>query len=160
MTTSTTTATQTFVPEATAEGLDPFDPSSLNQRWCNAFNAGDLPALMAMYENDAIIVPGPDAEPMTGLTAIEAALRGFHALGGTLSFTPRHLLVCGELALASIAFVMHGGHDADGNPIPLSGVTAEVTRRQPDGTWKYVMDHPFGGAQSREGRDRSSQGLS
>jgi ketosteroid isomerase-like protein len=48
--------------------------------------------------------------------------------------------------LASIAFVMDGGRDADGSPVDLQGVTTEVLRRQPDGSLKYVVDHPFGGS--------------
>jgi ketosteroid isomerase-like protein len=28
---------------------------------------------------------------------------------------------------------------------PMEGVTAEVVRKQPDGTWKYAVDNPFGG---------------
>jgi ketosteroid isomerase-like protein len=101
---------------------------------------------MEFYEPDAVLVPGPDAEPVRGLEAIEASLRQFLALRGQIHFTPRHWLVHGDLALGSIAFVMHGGHDGDGNPVELHGTTSELVRRQPDGTWKYVIDHPFGGA--------------
>ncbi|MTD15024.1 DUF4440 domain-containing protein [Nakamurella sp. YIM 132087] len=122
------------------------EPHLLNRLWADAFNAGDLDALMSMYEPDAVLVPGPGAEPVRGLQAIRAALTWFLGLGGTLHFTPRHWLVEGDLVMSSIAFEMHGGHDADGNPVPLSGVTAEVARRGPDGSWRYVIDHPFGGA--------------
>jgi ketosteroid isomerase-like protein len=121
------------------------DPHELNDRWCAAFNAGDLPLLMTMYEDDAIIVPGPGAEPLQGHAAIEGALKWFLGLGGQLRFTPRYWLVNGDTALGSIAFVMDGGTDETGAPVDLRGSTAEVVRRQPDGTWKYVVDHPFGG---------------
>ena len=121
-------------------------PHALNQQWCDAFNAGDLNALMATYEPDAVIVPGPGADPLHGLAAIEGAMTWFLGLGGTLSFTPRYWLVTGDLALSSIAFTMDGGTDPGGNPVDLHGVTSEVMRRQPDGTWKYVIDHPFGGS--------------
>ncbi|SIS17456.1 YybH family protein [Williamsia sterculiae] len=121
-------------------------PETLNDRWCAAFNAGDITRLMTMYEEDAVIVPGPGADPVVGHQAIETALRGFVAMGGTLHFSPRHWLVTGDLALGSAAFVMDGGHDADGVPVGLHGVTAELVRRQTDGSWKYVIDHPFGGA--------------
>jgi uncharacterized protein (TIGR02246 family) len=120
-------------------------PDDLNHAWADAFNAGDLPRLMEMYEPDAVLVPGPGADPLQGHDAIEAALEQFLALRGRLRFTPRHWLVAGELALGSIAFVMDDGHDADGHPVDLRGTTAEVVRRQADGTWKYVIDHPFGG---------------
>jgi ketosteroid isomerase-like protein len=101
---------------------------------------------MTMYEPDAVLVPGPGADPVQGTEAIRGALQWFLALGGTLHFTPVHWILAGDLALSSVAFHMEGGHDADGTPVPLQGVTAEVLRRHTDGTWKYVIDHPFGGA--------------
>lgn len=121
-------------------------PHALNQAWCEAFNAGDLDRLLRMYEPDAVLVPGPGADPIRGHEAIAASLGWFLALGGCLTFTTRHWLVSGDLALGSIAFELAGGHDAAGTPVPLAGVTSELARRQADGTWKYVVDHPFGGA--------------
>lgn len=35
--------------------------------------------------------------------------------------------------------------DADGSPIQLQGHTSEIVRRQSDGSWLYIVDHPFGG---------------
>lgn len=96
---------------------------------------------MATFEPDAVIVP-PGAEPLQGAAAIEAALAWFLGLGGTMRFTPRHWLVQGDIALSSVAFVMDGGVDSDGNPVDLRGVTSEVLRRQSDGRWKYLIDHP------------------
>jgi uncharacterized protein (TIGR02246 family) len=122
------------------------DVTDLNRQWGEAFNAGDLSRLMEFYEPDAVLVPGPDAQPVRGLKAIEASLRQFLALGGQIHFTPRHWLVHDDLALGSITFTLDGGHDADGNPVDLHGTTSELVRRQPDGTWKYLIDHPFGGA--------------
>jgi ketosteroid isomerase-like protein len=29
---------------------------------------------------------------------------------------------------------------------PMEGMTAEIVRRQPDGTWKYAVDNPWGTA--------------
>ena len=34
-----------------------------------------------------------------------------------------------------------------GPEVKLSGRTADVLRRQPDGTWVYVIDSPFGGSE-------------
>ncbi|TQS43459.1 YybH family protein [Cryptosporangium phraense] len=123
-------------------------PHEFNEQWGDAFNAGDLPRLMEMYEPGAVIVPGPGAEPIHGHAAIEAALAGFLGLGGKLRFTPRHWLVAGDLAFSSVAFTMDGGRDPEGRPVELTGVTAEILRRQPDGRWKYVVDHPFADART------------
>jgi len=120
-------------------------PDALNIEWAVAFNAGDIDTLMTMYEPDAILVPGPDAEPVQGTAAIRGTLEWFLGLGGSLHFTPRHWIVAGNIALSSVAFRLEGGRDPHGTPIQLQGVTAEVFRRQPDNSWKYLIDHPFGG---------------
>ena len=36
------------------------------------------------------------------------------------------------------------GTGPDGQPVELAGSNVEVARRQPDGRWLYVIDHPFG----------------
>ncbi|KMO66971.1 YybH family protein [Mycolicibacterium chlorophenolicum] len=123
---------------------DPAAPSkNLNHRWTDAFNAGDLRLLMTMYEPDAVVVPNPGAEPVQGHDAIEAVIRKFLAMGGQLRTTPRPWIIRGDIALSSMDYVMDGGHDEDGNPVDLRGITTEVARRQADGTWKYVIDQPF-----------------
>jgi len=33
----------------------------------------------------------------------------------------------------------------EGPGMTFSASTAEVARRQPDGSWRYVIDNPFGG---------------
>jgi hypothetical protein len=40
------------------------------------------------------------------------------------------------------------GIDADGKPFTANGKSMEVVRRQPDGTWRFVIDNPHGGEQS------------
>lgn len=119
-------------------------PHELNEQWRDAFNAGDLDRLMDMYEPEAVLVPGPDAEPVTGHAAIKDALTWFLRLGGTVSFTPRHWLIHGDLVMSSIAFTMHGATAEDGSPVQLTGISSELARRQHDGTWKYLIDHPLG----------------
>src|SRR4051794_20634256 len=70
-----------------------------------------------------------------------------HAAGrrvpNALSFRPRAapaaLLALGVdvvIAPGSITFTLDGGHDAAGDPVELHGITSELGRRQPDGTWK------------------------
>jgi ketosteroid isomerase-like protein len=31
----------------------------------------------------------------------------------------------------------------DGNPFEMTGKAVEVVRRQPDGSWRFVLDDPF-----------------
>ena len=119
-------------------------PEEINIRWGEAFNAADIPALLELYEPGAVLIPGPGAEPVSGLDAIEASLRWLAGTGGKLSYQPRYWLRNGDLAMGRIDFRLSGSAVPDASPIDLRGGTAEVARRQPDGTWKYVFDHPFG----------------
>jgi len=123
-------------------------PGAINSRWTEAFNAGDVPALLELYEPDAVLVPGPDAPPVSGLAAIEASLQWLVGLYGRITFEPHYWLQQGDLAMGRIDFQLTGGTDSDGSPVHLHGSAAEVARRQPDGSWKCVFDHPFGATQA------------
>lgn len=100
-----------------------------------------------MYEPDAVVIPGPGASPVSGLAAIESSLRWLLGLGGRITFEPCYWLLQGDLAMGRIDFHVTGATDPAGDPVELRGGTAEVARRQPDGSWKYVFDHPFGATQ-------------
>jgi ketosteroid isomerase-like protein len=121
---------------------------SINEQWTTAFNDRNLQAMLDLYEADATLVPQPGAPPVSGLAAIEENLRYLLSLDARVSYQPRFWLEQGDLALGSIEFHIIGT-DGSGNPIDLRGATSEVVRRQPDGTWKYVFDHPFAGAPGR-----------
>src|SRR3712207_7507626 len=49
----------------------------------------------------------------------------------------RYAVEAADLALMSLKWTLTGGDET------MSAVTAEVARRQPDGGWLYVLDHPF-----------------
>lgn len=36
------------------------------------------------------------------------------------------------------------GTDPDGNPLEMGSVTAEMVRRQEDGSWRFVIDNAWG----------------
>jgi uncharacterized protein (TIGR02246 family) len=102
-----------------------------------AFNAGDLDGLMALYEPDATLIPQPGAPPITGTLAIRSALQGFLAL------KTKYVVQHGDVALLRSAWRLKGT-GPDGKPVEMSHASAEVVRRQPDGSWRYIIDHPFG----------------
>jgi uncharacterized protein (TIGR02246 family) len=108
-----------------------------------AFNAGDLQGLMALYEPDAILIPQPGAEPVKGTQAIRVALEGFLALKGKVELQTKHVVRNGDIALLRSAWRVKGT-GPDGKPVEMSHGSAEVVRRQPDGSWRYIIDHPFG----------------
>lgn len=118
-------------------------PEEINIRWGAAFDAGDAEAMLALYEPDALLVPGAGQEPVRG-AAMEANVRWLTGLRATVTYEPRYWVRHGDLAMGSISFHITGV-DESGAALELRGTTAEVARRQSDGTWKYVVDHPFAG---------------
>ena len=99
-------------------------------------NNRDLDRLMALYANDArmVTVDGSIAE---GLDAIREQWAGLLAMKGAITVQTRYAIEMGDLAVLSNAWTFRGG---DGE---MSATTAEVARREPDGSWLYIIDHPF-----------------
>jgi uncharacterized protein (TIGR02246 family) len=119
-----------------------YQPAELHALFVDAFNRGDVDALLALYEPDAVFITAP-GEHVRGPDEIRAAIEGLLSLGGALRITTRWTTECGDLAL------LHGdwelpGTDPDGRPHHISALDTEVVRRQPDGTWRFVIDDPFG----------------
>jgi uncharacterized protein (TIGR02246 family) len=117
-------------------------PAELHVLFVDAFNRGDVEALLELYEPDAVFITSP-GQHVAGLDEIRAAIEGMLELGGKVRITTRWSTECGDLAL------LHGdwelpGTGADGQPVHISALDTEVARRQPDGTWRFVIDDPFG----------------
>jgi len=111
------------------------DPSQLHSSVENGINAGDLDALVGLYEPDAVLL-GEDGATAVGHDAIREAMSMVAGLG-LITLTTHYAVERGDLALLSNTWVFEaeGFHD--------SATTAEVARRQPDGTWLYVIDNPY-----------------
>ncbi|GAB2882426.1 YybH family protein [Streptomyces mayteni] len=104
-------------------------PEDLSRFVVERLNAGDVDGLVALYEPDAVLSL-PDGRVATGSQEIREAYEQLVAdrpafVPGEQQPTLRH----GDLALTSVRLA--GG-----------GATVEVARRQPDGTWLWVMDQP------------------
>ncbi|HEV2880916.1 MAG TPA: SgcJ/EcaC family oxidoreductase [Pyrinomonadaceae bacterium] len=119
-----------------------FKPEDMNPTFAEAFNSGDIESLVSLYEPEAVLVPKP-GQVARGIEAIRAALRELLALKGTMRSENQYALVHGDIALLR-AKVHLVGVGPDGNPLEINNHTAEVVRRQPDGSWLYILDHPYG----------------
>jgi len=105
------------------------NPEDLARFFVVRANAGDVEGLVALYEPDAVLA-APDGQLLIGAEAI----RGFYArlLADRPTFVAGEqcpALRQGDLALTSSRLV---------NGI----VTAEIARRQLDGTWLWAIDQP------------------
>jgi ketosteroid isomerase-like protein len=117
------------------------EPEQVIDHFCKLFNSGDLDGLLNnLYEDDAVFIPTPADAPVSGKAAVAEVLQHFLDTGGTLSVLATTTLKKGEIALTHTRWRL----DIP-NADAMESVTAEIVRRQPDGTWKYAIDNPWGG---------------
>jgi uncharacterized protein (TIGR02246 family) len=116
-------------------------PEELDKLFISAMNAGDLEAVVALYEPNASLASQP-GQVVTGTAAIREALRGFLARKPKFTAEARPTVHAGELAMTSLRWQLTAT-GPDGSPISMTGHSAEVARRQPDGSWRFVIDNPF-----------------
>lgn len=103
------------------------NPNDLEKLFVERANAADVDGLVALYEADAVLADG-DGEVATGRDEIREFLARFLAHRPRLDPSDQAPpLVTGDLALTSSRL---GNGD----------VTAEIARRQPDGSWRWVVD--------------------
>ena len=118
------------------------DPANLHTTWAARFNARDLEGMVALAEPGSAFVPQPGV--VVEGDAVRAAEQQFLSLGLPITLSVRRVIVSGDIALLISDWSLKG-KAADGSDVDLSGTTADVARRGPDG-WKYVIDNPFGTA--------------
>lgn len=117
------------------------EPSQVIEHFVKLFNSRDAEGILDLYEDDAVLLPGPGAPTVSGQAAVREELQGFLAMGGTMSVVGATAIVNGDLALTHSKWRL----EVEGNE-PMEATTAEVVRRQPDGSWRYIIDNPVGGA--------------
>jgi len=118
-------------------------PEDTHRLFVEAFNAGDVDGLVALYEPQAVLCRG-DGQPMAGLPAIREAFQAFLLAKPMITLQTKYAVRMGDVALLRAQWEITG-MDPSGQPLtPTRHSSTEVVRRQPDGTWCYVIDHPFG----------------
>ncbi len=114
-------------------------PYEMNQTFAHAFNTRDINHLMALYEDSAVLRIDTE-KTFTGKAAIAVELQKLLGMPGKMSSHNNFCIEHGDIALLRAD---HSIKDADGTTI-FSGSSAEVVRRQTDGTWLYIIDHAMG----------------
>ena len=115
-------------------------PEECDELVGKALMEGDLEAALALYEPGAsFVVEG--GKIVSGTEAIRQVLSGFIALDLKIDKQEVTAFQSGDIALTSntYAATVNG---PDGNRTSMTGTSAEVVRRQPDGTWLFVIDNP------------------
>ncbi|MBU2510688.1 ketosteroid isomerase family protein [bacterium] len=103
------------------------DPNDLEKYFVERANAGDVEGLVALYERNAVLVDS-NGEIAKGLNQIREFFVKFLASRPQFEPSNQAAAICSEdIALTS-------------SNLSNGDVTAEIARRQPDGSWLWVVD--------------------
>ena len=117
-------------------------PEQVLESIVDGINTGNLDALMSLYEPEATFATQP-GRLNHGIQGVREALVGFISMKGTLDLKVARVLETSNLALVTTAWSFTGT-GPDGKPLRLEAKSADVLRRQKDGSWRMVIDNPWG----------------
>jgi len=103
----------------------------------SSFAAGDLDGVLTTYEEGAVVVSAP-GQPVRGSEELAAMFRQFIETGIDFDYGKHDVVIAGDIGLHLMKWT---SATPDGDQSALS---VAVLRRQTDGSWLMVIDHPFG----------------
>jgi uncharacterized protein (TIGR02246 family) len=117
-------------------------PEQVLKAIVDGINAGDLDALMPLYEPEAGFAAQPGSLAH-GPAGVRQGLAGFIAMKGKLDLEVKRVLKASDLALVTTVWSFTGAGPS-GEPVKLAARSADVLRRRADGSWRFVIDNPWG----------------
>ncbi|HEV2226747.1 MAG TPA: SgcJ/EcaC family oxidoreductase [Nitrososphaerales archaeon] len=131
--------------EANAKFIPAYQPEDCDRLLMEAMEKGDIETTVALYETDAVLLTESGA-PMKGREAIRRHNEKFMSLKTKTTIDEIKTMISGDGSIATTRMKCTSFFiDPSGNQVRLLTNTLEVVRRQPDGTWRFVIDDPFGG---------------
>jgi ketosteroid isomerase-like protein len=115
-----------------------------------AMEKGDVETTVALYEPDAVLFT-EFGDLMKG-DAIRKHNEEFISLKTKTTIDEIKTVISGDGSLATTRMKCTTVYrdPKTGNRVRLLTNTLEVLRKQPDGTWRFVIDDPFGGTRAKK----------
>ena len=114
-------------------------PANSPEEICKLFQQymaqGDVDSLLSIYDPEAVFL-NRSGEVKKGRRELRDELAPLAAVRTTFEFNIRQVIQSGDIAL------MHTKWEVL-SPQPMSVYAIEVARRQPDGTWCWLIGDPF-----------------
>jgi len=133
----------TKTPAAKSAKTHATTPADLDRLFGEYVNAADLDALVDLYEADAALGQ-LDGTAVRGHRAIRQALNGLRAAQAKIEMNVVRVIEGG----ADVAVLFNDWRmkaiGPDEKPVEMTGKALEVVRRQKNGTWRFVIDLPYG----------------
>ncbi len=129
----------------TTQSISAGSPEELAELFAERVASRDIDALVALYEPEAVLQPEPGVV-LVGQDQIRTNLVGLLNLKPTFGYSSApDVVMSGDIALVSNAWTLRGS-TPDGSVVAHSGLSADVFRRQQDGSWRILIDQPRGEA--------------
>jgi len=126
-----------LVAIACTQSPPPTDPSVIHARsaeWEAALNAGDIEAVVALYESDARLLP-PNEEMQSGADAVRASFGAMIDAGLTGKLNSVDTQIAGDIAYNLGTYTLMAG-----DTVVDTGKYMETWHRGEDGQWRYSND--------------------
>ena len=117
-------------------------PGEVLSSVAEGINTGDLDSLMTLYEADACFATQP-GQLAKSPESVRQSLRSFIDLKGKLDLKVKRVIQASDLALVTTEWSF-SGTGPDGNSVNMAAKSADILRYQTDGTWRFVIDNPWG----------------
>ncbi len=96
---------------------------------------GDIDSVLSVYDPDAVFL-NQSGEVKKGGEALRQELAPFAAVKAIFDYNIKQVIQAGEIALMHTQWTVSA-------PQPMSMYAIEVARRQPNGTWRWLIGDPF-----------------
>ena len=136
--------------ETDAKFIPSYKPEDCDRLLMEAMEKGDIETSVALYEPDAVLLT-ESGDLMIGRDAIRRHNEEFISLKTKTTIDEIKTAISGDGSIATTRMKCTSVFldPRSGNQVRLLTNTLEVVRKQPDGTWRFVIDDPFGGTRGR-----------
>ncbi len=117
-------------------------PEQFLKLYVPEFNKGNLSSILTLYESDACFASQP-GHIVKGEESIRNSLQSFIDIKGKLESNVKRVFRSSDIALVVTEWSFNG-IGPDGKAVQLTGKATDVLRQQSDGTWRILIDNPWG----------------
>lgn len=96
---------------------------------------GDIESVLDVYD-PVVVFLNQAGEVITGREGLRYELSPLTAMKARFEFTIKQIVQASDIALMHTQWTVS-------EPQPMSAYAIEVARRQPDGTWRWLIGDPF-----------------
>jgi uncharacterized protein (TIGR02246 family) len=122
-------------------GKVPKTPEAVDELFGEYMNAGNLDGLISLYEPTGVLV-GQDGAPLVGHAAIRHFFQTFGDAKMAIKMKVTKVLRSGDDVAVLYNDWTGSFTGPDGEQNEMSGKALEIVRKQPDGSWRFVIDDP------------------